>query len=73
LKFVTSFKGDKGEVLAFVANVDTAFEVIDTTKADTVSPESGKVGGTESVLEKYVFRKEEARLLRHSAVYRKAE
>jgi hypothetical protein len=28
LKLVTPFKGEKREVLAFVANVDTAFEVI---------------------------------------------
>jgi len=35
LKPVTPFKDDKREVLAFVANVDTAFEVIDPFKADT--------------------------------------
>jgi hypothetical protein len=35
LKLVTPFKGDRREVLAFVANVDTAFEVIDPFKADT--------------------------------------
>ena len=29
LKLVTPFKGEKREVLAFIANVDTAFEVID--------------------------------------------
>ena len=29
LKLVAPFKGDKRDVLAFIANVDTAFEVID--------------------------------------------
>jgi hypothetical protein len=29
LKLVSPFKGDKKEVLAFISNVDTAFEVID--------------------------------------------
>jgi hypothetical protein len=28
LKLVSPFKGDKKEVLAFISNVDTAFEVI---------------------------------------------
>jgi hypothetical protein len=36
LKLVTPFTGDKRQVLAFVANVDTAFEVIDPGKADAL-------------------------------------
>jgi len=36
LKPVTPFKDDKREVLAFVANVDTAFAVIDPSRADTL-------------------------------------
>jgi hypothetical protein len=36
LKLVTPFKNDKGEVLAFIANVDTAFEVTDPRNADTL-------------------------------------
>ena len=36
LKLVTPFKGDKKEVLAFIANVDTAFEVIDPRNASTL-------------------------------------
>jgi hypothetical protein len=36
LKLVRVFKGDKGEVLALVANVYMAFEVIDPSKADTL-------------------------------------
>ena len=34
LKLVCPFKGDKREVLAFISNVDTAFEVIDPEQAD---------------------------------------
>ena len=29
LKFVTPFKGEKRDLLAFIANIDTVFEVID--------------------------------------------
>jgi len=36
LKLVTPFKGDKWEVLAFTANVDMTFAVIDPSKADTL-------------------------------------
>jgi hypothetical protein len=36
LKLVTPFNGDKREVLAFIANVDTAFEVTDPRSADTL-------------------------------------
>jgi hypothetical protein len=36
LKVVTPFNGDKREVLAFIANVDTAFEVTDPRNADTL-------------------------------------
>jgi len=69
LKLVTPFKGDRREVLAFVANVDTAFEVIDPFKADTQNkwgaadsdnpPESGELRGAENV-ETHIYRKEDA-------------
>jgi hypothetical protein len=36
LKLVTPFKDGKREVLAFIADVDTAFEVIDPRNADTL-------------------------------------
>jgi cellular nucleic acid-binding protein len=36
LKLVTPFKGDKKEIIAFIANVDTAFEVIDPRNAGTL-------------------------------------
>jgi hypothetical protein len=36
LKLVTPFKGEKREVLAFIANVTTAFEVIDPTNEGTL-------------------------------------
>lgn len=36
LKLVTPFKGDKREVLAFIANVNTAFEVIDPRNEGTL-------------------------------------
>jgi len=36
LKLVTPFKGEKRDVLAFIANVDTAFEVIDTRNDSTL-------------------------------------
>ena len=36
LKLVSPFKGDKREVLAFISNVDTAFEVINPTNADVL-------------------------------------
>jgi hypothetical protein len=36
LKLVCPFKGDKAEILAFIANVDTAFEVIDPERADVL-------------------------------------
>jgi hypothetical protein len=36
LKLVTPFKGDKSEILAFIANVDTAFEVTDPRNAGTL-------------------------------------
>jgi hypothetical protein len=36
LKFVAPFKGEKRDVLAFIANVDTAFEVIDPRNANTL-------------------------------------
>ena len=36
LKLVAPFKGEKREVLAFIANVDTAFEVIDPRNASTL-------------------------------------
>ena len=35
-KFVAPFKGKKRDVLAFIANVDTAFEVIDPRNASTL-------------------------------------
>jgi hypothetical protein len=35
LKLVAPFKGDKRDILAFIANVDTAFEVIDPRNAGT--------------------------------------
>ena len=35
LKLVNSFKGNKREVLAFISNVDTAFDVINTKKNRT--------------------------------------
>jgi len=34
LKLVSPFKGDKKEVLAFISNVDTAFEVIKPDYSD---------------------------------------
>ena len=36
LKLVTPFKGEKRDVLAFIANVDTAFEVIDPRNEGTL-------------------------------------
>ena len=36
LKLVTPFRGEKGDVLAFIANVDTAFEVIDPRNEGTL-------------------------------------
>jgi len=36
LKLVSPFKGDKKEVLAFISNVDTAFEVIDPENSDVL-------------------------------------
>jgi hypothetical protein len=36
LKFVAPFKGEKRDVLAFIANVDTAFEVIDPRNESTL-------------------------------------
>ena len=36
LKLVCPFKGDKAEVLAFISNVDTAFEVTDPERADVL-------------------------------------
>ena len=37
LMFVAPFKGEKRDVLAFIANVDTAFEVIDSGNEGTLS------------------------------------
>jgi hypothetical protein len=36
LKLVCPFKWDKVEILAFIANVDTAFEVTDPKRADVI-------------------------------------
>jgi hypothetical protein len=36
LKLVAPFKGERREVLAFIANVDTAFEVIDPRNESTL-------------------------------------
>ena len=36
LKLVTTFKGEKRDVLAFIANADTAFEVIDPRNKGTL-------------------------------------
>jgi len=36
LKLVAPFEGDKRDILAFIANVDTAFEVIDPRNASTL-------------------------------------
>jgi len=36
LKLLTPFKGEKRDVLAFIANVDTAFEVIDPRNESTL-------------------------------------
>ena len=36
LKLVTPFKGEKRDVLAFIANVDTTFEVIDPRNEGTL-------------------------------------
>jgi hypothetical protein len=36
LKLVTSFKGEERDVLAFIANVDTAFGVTDPRQAGTL-------------------------------------
>ena len=36
LKLVAQFQGEKRDVLAFIANVDTAFEVIDPRNEDTL-------------------------------------
>jgi len=36
LKLVSPFKGDKKEVLAFISNVDTAFEVINPDNSDVL-------------------------------------
>jgi hypothetical protein len=36
LKLVNPFKGNKREVLAFISNVDTAFDVINTKKKSDV-------------------------------------
>jgi len=36
LKLVSPFKGDESEVLAFISNVDTAFEVINPENSDVL-------------------------------------
>jgi hypothetical protein len=36
LKLVTPFKGEKRDILGFIANVDTAFEVIDPRNEGTL-------------------------------------
>jgi len=36
LKLVAPFKGDRRDVLTFIANVDTAFEVTDPRNASTL-------------------------------------
>jgi len=36
LKLIAPFKGDKRDVLAFIANADTAFEVIDPRNESTL-------------------------------------
>jgi hypothetical protein len=36
LKLVCPFKGDKTEVVAFIANVNTAFEIINPEQADVL-------------------------------------
>jgi hypothetical protein len=36
LKLVSLFKGDKREVLAFISNMDTAFEVINPDNSDVL-------------------------------------
>jgi hypothetical protein len=36
LKLVSPFKGDKREVLAFISNVDAAFELIDPEHSDVL-------------------------------------
>ena len=36
LKLVAPFKGDRRDVLAFIANVDTAFEVTDPRNVSTL-------------------------------------
>jgi hypothetical protein len=36
LKLVNPFKGDKREVLAFISNVDTAFQVINPDNSDVL-------------------------------------
>jgi hypothetical protein len=36
LRLIPPFKGNKSEVLAFIGNVDTAFEVINPDQGDTL-------------------------------------
>jgi hypothetical protein len=84
LKLVTPFEGDKREVLAFVANVDTVLDVNDPSKADTLykfvltrmrgEPQTAIIHrDMENWEELKAFlrntnRKEEARLSRHSTI-----
>jgi hypothetical protein len=78
LMLVTPFEGNKREVLAFISNVDTAFDVINPIHSDrlykfvftrisgeptTASTQTfGKLGGIATFLTEYLHRKTHVRL-----------
>jgi hypothetical protein len=62
LKLVATFKGERRDIFAFIANADTAFEVIDTGNATRIngdkkrncSWELGKSGTIKGVSKEYI-------------------
>jgi len=78
LKFVAPFEGEKGGVLAFIANVDTAFEVNDPRNGGTffkfvltrisgdprtaIAHRNLKLGRVKRIFKEYIHRKENTRL-----------
>ena len=84
LKLVAPFKGEKRDVLAFIANVDTAFEVIDPRNVSTLfkfvltrirgEPRTAIAhrnlgnGRIEGIFEEYLYGKVNPRFSRESVV-----
>jgi hypothetical protein len=76
LKLIAPFKGVKSDVLAFTANVDTAFEVNDPRNEGTLfkfvltrisevtrtAQKFGKLGTVKGIFKEYVHREENTRL-----------